>query len=536
MSWGHIVSKDMLNWTKAANTIALFPDHEYDRDGVFTGCWVPNKTPDDRKLKVIYSSVRKLPFHWSTPPYPRNAAGLAMAMSKDGGASWEKFCGNPFLSGEPDGLEVTGFRDPYLSEWPSMDLAMRKSTPSLYGLVSGGIEGEGPATFLYEVSPEAPTIWKWLGSLVSMPARFQPSHHWSGNYGLNWECVNFMTLNSGGRSREVLIVGAEGDVEKAHVRKHALPDGLPPRTVRAQLWMSGQLVQSSGVGHLEYSIGGYLDHGTYYAANSFVDPKTGRRIVYGWIPEEDVSADFARQKGWNGALAIPREIFLLQIPSVRKALGSQLDHLSGFEKRLEQDGSVTLTTLGIRPISEVDGMRNSCQSKLRTDLNIEMRDRNLCPEVPFCTTSTSSWDLEAIVDIHPGCKEFGLLIHHADGCDARTRVIFSLDDESIAVDRSLTNSFDVCNRCPERGPFTLFTKRDMTDDRHSEGVLEKLRLRVIADGDVLEIFANDRFALATMIYREGRGIPQDRLMAFANGESGSSVVGSVSVWDGVGTV
>jgi hypothetical protein len=48
-----------------------------------------------RSFKACHSAKKgsrnpDLPFHWSTPPYPRDAAGLAIAESRDNGRTWTK--------------------------------------------------------------------------------------------------------------------------------------------------------------------------------------------------------------------------------------------------------------------------------------------------------------------------------------------------------------------------------------------------------------------------------------------------------------
>ncbi|KAH6615858.1 glycosyl hydrolase [Chaetomium sp. MPI-SDFR-AT-0129] len=287
MSWGHIVSRDMLRWTKAEVSPALLPDQTYDAQGVFTGCWVPPIDDSDTVLRVAYSSVKHLPFHWSTPPYPRDAAGIAIALSRDGGKTWTKYARNPVLAGEPAGVRVTGFRDPYVTELPLISYAVEgegksyEKGPVLYGFVSGGIQDRGPTVFLYEIPRDNPDEeWRYSGPLVDLPARFQPSKKWSGNYGVNWECANLVALQADSAVRHFLILGAEGDVEKDHVRSYQSqrPVTAPSRTVRAQLWMSGRLITTPGDDggvQFQYEHGGYLDHGVYYAANSFTDPESG---------------------------------------------------------------------------------------------------------------------------------------------------------------------------------------------------------------------------------------------------------------------
>ncbi|KAK9327806.1 hypothetical protein V1520DRAFT_347853, partial [Lipomyces starkeyi] len=47
------------------------------------------------------------------------------------------------------------------------------------------------------------------------------------------------------------------------------------------------------------------------------------------------------------------------------------------------------------------------------------------------------------------------------------------------------------------GPHTLFTLRDGNAE-----VEEKLHLRIFCDRDVVEVYANDRFALSTVVYTD----------------------------------
>ncbi|SPQ24260.1 781e8640-9ae1-44f8-8ebe-6b9e4d994737 [Thermothielavioides terrestris] len=495
MSWGHIVSHDMLRWTQADPSPALLPDQAYDAQGVFTGCWIPPAAESDRTLRVAYSSVRQLPFHWSTPPYPRNAAGLAVALSRDGGRTWTKSPRNPVVAGEPAGVAVTGFRDPFVTELPLIPYdAERKSSgsergPVLYGLVSGGIQDCGPTVFLYEIRRDDPEEeWRCLGPLVDLPARFQPSPKWSGNYGVNWECANLVALPADSEVRHFLILGAEGDVEKDHVcsyERSVTAAAAPSRTVRAQLWMSGRLVAGGDGGvRFQYEHGGYLDHGLYYAANSFTDPRTGRTIVYGWIPEEDLPPGAATKKGWNGSLAVPREIFLLRIPRVVGALRSALQDISPFELRPEPDGDTntfTVLTLGVRPVAELAQLREASHHQ-HSATDIALPESDSITRRGICHTRSTSWELTATVTIGAGCQEVGFHLRHNADLSTFVTVTFSAATETIVVDRHASNTDPAVNKCPDAGPFTLLTTRD-AEGRES---LEKLRIQILSDGDILE--------------------------------------------------
>lgn len=527
MSWGHITSRDLLTWTRTGNQPSLRPDQKYDNQGVFTGCLIPPMDSSSGPLTIFYSSVQKLPFHWSTPPYPRNAAGLSMATSSDGGHTWQKSVHNPILPGEPSALGVTGFRDPYVSAWPQLD-QLRGEQGNLYGLVSGGVEELGPTSFLYALTPENPDEWRYLGPLVDLPARYQAAPKWSGNFGLNWECVNFMTLTSQSTSKDFLIIGAEGDVEREHIRDHKLPLDLPARTVRGQLFMSGELQKQtdSGIRFLHKS-SGYLDHGSYYAANSFVDSPSGRRIVYGWIPEEDCMPDHAHRKGWNGALSIPREAFLLSIKGVQRAIHSPLNEISSVEVTKDEDGSTTLYTLGIRPLSEIE-------QTYRTSLGAYTGERFSLPSAssprkPFCRTKSPTWALEATISVSTGCEAAGFYIRHNEDLSVVVPITFSPRQEEIVVDRTASTSQTNVNKCPEKGSFTLF---ETIHGQSGIGTWEKLHLRIFSDGDVLEIFANDRFALATMAYTGDYDV-NNGITAYATGAEGCAVFENLRVYDGL---
>lgn len=529
ISWGHITSRDLLTWTHTPNQPALKPGKDFDHEGVFTGCFAPFSDIDggdySQLLTVFYSSVCHLPFHWSTPPYPRNAAGLAMATSSDGGRTWTKLLNNPILAGEPANVDVTGFRDPYIASWPAIEQVREVNKPSLYGIISGGIEAVGPTTFMYAVPADRLSHWTYLGTLVDLPARFQPSKKWTGNYGINWECTNFMSLTHQSIERHGLILGAEGDVERSHIARYNLPSNAPVRTVRTQLWMFGDIVKRGDAGNqvrLVYKYGGFLDHGSYYAANSFVDPVSGRRIVYGWIPE-DCSLSYARQKGWNGCLAVPRELFLLRIPNVTRGLYCSPSKISCVEM-IEQD----LYTLGIRPVAELQRLRENC-AHMHENRNISLPQDPSGTSHHICSTYTAVWELETTISMQSGCETetVGFHLCLAEDSSIRTTVSFTLRDETITVAREASNSRKDINRCPDQGPFTLFFSA-----QDGEEILEKLHLRVFLDGDVLEVYANNRFALATMVYFDSDATAHD-IYAFATGSVESALFEDVQVWDGL---
>lgn len=508
---------------------------KYDEDGIFTGCFVPSDATN-KQLTVFYSSIRKLPFHWAS--YPKSKpAGLSMAVSKDGGETWIKSSRNPLLNGEPNGTTVTGFRDPYIANWPVLDQIRGES--ALYAIISGGLQDRGPQIFIYAVQPGNLSEWDYLGTCVDLPTNFQPSRRWSGNYGVNWECTNFMTLSTQSASRHFLIIGSEIDTEHENFKSHASPRD------RAQLWMSGNITRDGkGTLRFRHQYGGFLDHGDYYAANSFIDPLSGRRVVYGWIPECHCPQGYATDKGWNGCQAIPREIFLQTIPNVTRALRSPLSEMTCMEVQQGQTGSLDLYTLGVRPIAEFSRLRHNClQHSCFGPISLP---QSVSSKHHISSVSTPTWELESIISVDPhSCARVGFHIQHSLDCSVSTTISFDMAKETISVLPSSIEIPTIENAGTKQGAFTLFALKEEPGatgrvPSKNEETFEKLHLRIIIDGDVLELFANDRFALATMVYNAGTNATKNNcngITAFAeahtDGGTNVAVFEQVKVWDGL---
>lgn len=229
--------------------------------------------------------------------------------------------------------------------------------------------------------------------------------------------------------------------------------------------MSGRLLTTpSGDGvRFQYQHGGYLDHGPFYAANSFTDPRPGRTIVDGGIPEEDLPPDAAVEKSWNGSLAVPREIFVFQIPRVVGSLQSALGDISPFELRPEPDGNNTTTDrldFGREAGrgTELEQLREASHQYSAAAVTLPESDSITSRRI-FQTRSTS-WELEAIVAVGAGCQDVGFHLRHNADLSIRATVTFSVATETIVVDRHASNADPAINNCPDAGPFTLLTTRE----------------------------------------------------------------------------
>ena len=525
MSWGHVTSKDLLTWKRQPPQPVLKPDQKYDQAGVFTGCVIPPTMQDGGKLTAFYSSITKLPFHW-TKPYPRNVAGISAATSVDGGQTWTKSPNNPILQGEPEDLVVTGFRDPYVSEWPELDAVRGKKQTCLYGLVAGGIKDVGPTLFFYEIDSMNHESWNYLGTLIDVPERHQVGSKWGADFCMNFECTNFMTLRSEALARHFLIIGTEGDVQRECINHLLVVSNIAPRGMSYQLWASGDLTCVNDVPKFVPRIVGMLDYGSYYAANSFFDTATNRRIVYGWIPEEDAPASYHAAKGWNGAMALPREVFLLTLRKVTRALRSPLANMVCFEQHEEADGTTTMHTLGIRPIAELAEFRRNASRHQRFP---RMSLSQVGGPKRLATTTSPNWELSATITVSQKCKAVIFYIRSNPKLPVQSTVAFHSERETISVGRIQSTPHVTIDSNTEAGPFTLFSLRDPVTGEEKQ---EDLRLRIISDGDFLEVFANDRFALATKIY-SGDPVEHGGILILAQGGADCAVLEDGELWEGL---
>ncbi|KAF9877877.1 hypothetical protein CkaCkLH20_04453 [Colletotrichum karsti] len=328
--WGAATSRDLLSWDISREP-SIVPSKEEGEGGVFTGCLSPVELHPG-KLTAFYTSAKILPIH-HTLPYTHGSEGLHLATSSNSGKTWTRYEANPVLPGPPSDLKVTGWRDPFVSVWPSLARTLGDPDNTLYGIVSGGLLGQGPTPFIYRLDEGDITNWEFLSPLVSLPPNHSPSPSWPTDNGVNWEVTNFLSLEDPDdtRTHDFLIMGVEGRLPQEWNK------GRSAFSVdHGQLWMCGKLQADDGKPTMDYTYGGCLDHGSYYAGNSFWDPKTQQQIIIGWIIEEDLPVELRKHQGWAGLLSLPRALKLQRLRGVSRALVTPLEQIPSI--LLRQDG------------------------------------------------------------------------------------------------------------------------------------------------------------------------------------------------------
>ncbi|KAH7070006.1 glycosyl hydrolase [Paraphoma chrysanthemicola] len=491
ISWGAAISHDMITW-QVLERPSMEPSSVHDTGGVFSGCMLPTAVNGsaDGTLTAIYTSVSRLPIH-HTLPYHRKSESVALATSTDSGRTWTRHLRNSVLVEPPPNLDVTGWRDPFVRPWPAMDEVLRgydakDAGESLYAIVAGGIRGKTPTAFLYRVHAQALDNWRYLGPLITPGANYCPSPRWTGDLGLNWEVTNFLSLSStdGAIARDFLICGVEGCLATAD----AINVEGNMRATTAQMWICGLLEPHEG-GWMKYRYSGKLDHGTYYADNSFWDPKTRQHIIHGWVLEDDLDSKLRRQQGWAGAISLPRILKLHVLHSVVGTLMSPLSSIGSIELLPEDEDGSKFTVVSLCAIPD------SRLSNLRGPSILSIRQTN-----PMILGTLAQWEMKLDFEVMEDEGQVGFDIVHS--ATEYTRVYFEISSENIIVDRNYSSSHPAIRRCREQAPHTLLKIRQpyKDDSGRYEDKLETLSFHVFYDCSILEVFVNERTAITTRIY------------------------------------
>lgn len=260
MSWGHATSTDMLHWQH--QPIAMAPAaNTPDAFGVWTGsCFQVEK-----RTYAVYTGVSITDAAHATAHGDPNLQETQMLSWSDdpGLAHWTRPA-RTIVPLPPQGMQVTGFRDP--SIW--------QQDGYYYMTVGSGEEHKGGCVLLYR-SRDLST-WEFQHRLVGAD--------WNGaskdDGGDIWECPEFFPLGDG----HVLIYSTEG---RAH-------------------WLSGTLDSQAMVFHPRKQ--GVLDTGAFYAPKTQLDAD-GERIAWGWV-QETRSLDAFEAAGWAGMISLPRRLRL----------------------------------------------------------------------------------------------------------------------------------------------------------------------------------------------------------------------------------
>jgi len=243
--WGHAVSDDLVHWDDLPIALAPTPDGP-DKDGVYSGCALDH----DGAPTLMYTGVRPQVQCIATAVDPSDPDLVA----------WKKHPGNPVIGDSPAGMEVEGFRDPFV--WREDD--------GWYCVIGSGVVGVGGNILLYR-SQDLVT-WEYLHELCRGDLN---------ETGRMWECPNFFPL---------------GD-------KHVLL--IAPIPLRKTLYLVGEYRDHR---FTPEHTGIVDDGGCLYAPQVTLDEQ-GRRLMWGWL-RENREVETQKAAGWSGVMSVPTMLSL----------------------------------------------------------------------------------------------------------------------------------------------------------------------------------------------------------------------------------
>jgi|SRR4051812_35779175 beta-fructofuranosidase len=280
MNWAHATSPDMIHWQHQSIAISPTPGGP-DQDGVFSGSAVL----ENGRPTVIYTGV-------APPDFPAHATlrdgrhvwreTQCMAVAQDENLrSWKKIP-QPVIAAPPEGLKVTGFRDPCV--WREGDRWML--------ILGSGTRDRGGMILLY--TSRDLRNWTYLHPLIEgSPSGKDPAN--AVDSGDMWECPDFFPLGD----KHVLLISTMGKVR----------------------WKVGSYERQRFTADNE----GVVDWGSYYAAKTMLD-RDGNRILWGWIPETRSETDLIAA-GWAGVMSLPRVLSLSSENELQMKVASAANQL-----------------------------------------------------------------------------------------------------------------------------------------------------------------------------------------------------------------
>jgi len=263
MSWGHAVSTDLTSWTELDVAIPCT-----ETESVFSGSAVVDHQDSsglgDGSVPVVacYTAVDQ-----------SGIQAQALAVSRDEGATWERFEGNPVLDrGSHD------FRDPKVVD--------TSAVPGGAPWTMVAVEANDHELHVYT----SHDLRKWTWASVFDAPTPHPGV---------WECPDLVPLAFDGGTCWVLVLSVNTE-DPGH------PQGS------AMYWLPGEFDGERFVPR-DGSTWTLLDRGRdFYAGVTFANAPDGRRIMVGWMSNWQYAREVPTAP-FRGAQSVARELSLREV-------------------------------------------------------------------------------------------------------------------------------------------------------------------------------------------------------------------------------
>lgn len=528
MTWGHAVSENQVTWTDYPD--ALKNEDTWDFLGVFSG--FAAKKAVEGKDTVFYTGVTKLPISWTLPYL--FGEHVNYATTSDNGKTWQKGK-QPAIMGPPDGMNVTGWRDPNVFQSQALDAHFglsANSSSSHYLITAGGIHDVGPRIFLYHSTDYLE--WTYKGFLLSEEKNTTFSAY-SGSWGFNFETTNYVEVaDAEGVTHNLMMFAAEGtprrypmwaigSISGAETQRPGCTDGGAADPVDA----NAGILTPTAVGVTEYSL--------WYANAVYKDPKTNKDVVIGWITEDTGYPD-EQPQGWNGILSLPREVSIAIVKNVvdsTNALSAPGDWLVSNVSSVDCAGTVTtvktIKTLGRKAYEAVQLLRGD---------KVEKITKTTVAKEQVLNSTGKSFELYAEVTSFEKGAQVGFTVRRSSAGDELTTVVYDDATKSVVIGKAKTTTADCASFTAANHPdgnstqglFQLFDVAQNAGSASCKVVREPLRFNIFVDVSVVEVFVNDRFALSARIYPCEGKTGSDGISLITTGATTAAVFENVQVW------
>jgi beta-fructofuranosidase len=253
MHWGHASSKDLVSWTHLP--IAMFPDRDYDADGVWSGCCIDHGGVPT----IVYTGI--------TQGVGGRIEKVALATSDDRLLEWRKSA-SAVIDGPPPGMPVIGFRDPFV---------FSDGQGGWQLILGSGTRAGGGQILIYRSADLQE--WRYAGvmldqSRVGSPLTKAPM----------WEFPQIVRLP--GRD-VVMFTPLDGKTQDVPVAIEGLLVGDEFKVDR--VWA--------------------MDGGPAYSSPCVFNESSERSLAFSWLHELSSQAT-QLATGWSGVMSLPREFRL----------------------------------------------------------------------------------------------------------------------------------------------------------------------------------------------------------------------------------
>ncbi|XP_037425046.1 sucrose:sucrose 1-fructosyltransferase-like [Triticum dicoccoides] len=385
ISWGHAVSRDMVNWRSLP--LAMVPEHWYESNGVLTG------------------SATLLPSGKVVVLYTGNTDDLAQVQCLAEPAdpndpllrTWTKYPGNPVLF-PPPGTYKKDFRDPMTAWFDKFDNTWRT--------IIGSKDDHGHAGIALMFKTK---------DFINFELIPHPVHRVEGT-GM-WECVDLYPVGDSKNSSEkdLYVLKASMDDERHDYYALGRFDAA------ANKWTPLDPELDVGIG-LRYN------WGKLFASTSFYDPAKRRRVSWGYVGETDSNCtDIA--KGWANLQAIPRTVALDEKTRMN-LLQWPVEEIDTLRHNATNFGSITIGTGSVVPLHLHQAAQLDIEASFRLNASA-IAALNEADVSYNCSTSGGAANRGVL-------GPFGLLIHATKSRSEQMAVYFYV---SRGLDGSLRTHF-----------------------------------------------------------------------------------------------